>query len=91
MKALIFAGLFFEGPDADRWVGLGLKILSKELNEQILEDGGHFELSPMYHSIILEDLLDIINILTVYSLSKNSKYTLIFGMRRLKHLKCYFG
>ena len=30
--------------------------------EQILEDGGHFERSPMYHAIFLEDLLDIINI-----------------------------
>ena len=25
---------------------------------QILDDGGHFEKSPMYHAIILEDLLD---------------------------------
>lgn len=34
------------------------KILQIELREQILEDGAHFELSPMYHSIILERLLD---------------------------------
>ena len=26
-----------------------------------MPDGGNFELSPMYHSIMLEDILDIIN------------------------------
>lgn len=39
------------------------KLLFKELNEQILSDGAHFELSPMYHQILLERLLDCINLL----------------------------
>ncbi len=38
------------------------KIIETELNEQILNDGAHFELSPMYHQIILERLLDCINL-----------------------------
>lgn len=38
-------------------------ILVKELTEQILQDGCHFELSPMYHQIILDRLLDCINLL----------------------------
>lgn len=66
-KALIFAGLFFDGSEAELWLNKGLKILSKQIPEQILGDGGHFERSPMYHSIILEDLLDLINIANVYS------------------------
>ena len=61
-KALVFAGLFFEGEESAKWLKLGLTILRRELPEQILDDGAHFELSPMYHSIILEDLLDIENI-----------------------------
>lgn len=40
----------------------GAKILSEQLPEQILKDGAHFELSPMYHQIILERLLDTINL-----------------------------
>lgn len=60
-KTLVFAGLFFEGEEADEWLAKGLEILKREVSEQILEDGGHFELSPMYHAIILEDLLDLIN------------------------------
>lgn len=37
-------------------------ILKTELKEQTLQDGAHFELSPMYHQIILNRLLDCINI-----------------------------
>lgn len=39
------------------------KILTNELNEQVLYDGGHFELSTMYHQIVLEGLLDSINLI----------------------------
>lgn len=60
-KALVFAGLFFEGAQADAWLDRGMRILRRELGEQILGDGGHFELSPMYHAIALEDLLDLLN------------------------------
>ncbi len=62
VKALVFAGTFFSGPEAEKWLETGIGIYRRELPEQILADGGHFELSPMYHSIILEDILDLINI-----------------------------
>jgi uncharacterized heparinase superfamily protein len=62
-KALFFGGLFLAGPDAERWRRLGLGILLREADEQILADGGHFERSPMYHGIVLEDLLDVLNLL----------------------------
>ena len=50
-----------------KWLKKGLKIYQQQVNEQILDDGAHFELSPMYHSIILEDMLDIINPCDTYS------------------------
>ena len=50
----------------DEWLVKGLSIIGKEIPEQILPDGGHFERSPLYHSIILEDLLDLINLVGVY-------------------------
>jgi uncharacterized heparinase superfamily protein len=65
-KALVYCGCFFHGADAERWLARGLQILERELREQILGDGGHFELSPMYHAIILEDVLDLINIALRY-------------------------
>jgi len=65
-KALIYSGLFFKGQFAEKWLKKGEHILIAELSEQILEDGGHFELSPMYHSIVLEDLLDLYNLYDGY-------------------------
>lgn len=34
-----------------------LGLLEQQLNEQILGDGGHYERSPMYHALLLEDCL----------------------------------
>jgi uncharacterized heparinase superfamily protein len=58
-KALVFAGLFFSGSEAESWLAKGLHIFSQQFPEQILDDGGHFERSPMYHSIVLGDILDL--------------------------------
>ena len=65
-KALVFAGAFFVGPEAERWLRLGQRLLRRELDEQILADGGHFERSPMYHAILLEDVLDLLRLGQVY-------------------------
>ena len=61
-KALVFSGLYFDGELADKWLQKGLCIWNKELGEQILSDGGHFERSSMYHAIVLEDVLELISI-----------------------------
>ena len=73
-KALVFGGLFFQSAEADGWLKRGMSLLSRELPEQILADGGQFELSPMYHSLALEDMLDLINVTRAFAgrLSANS-------------------
>jgi uncharacterized heparinase superfamily protein len=60
-KALVFAGLYLDGPQAVAWMDKGLNIIEEQLPEQVLADGGNFERSPMYHAIFLEDVLDLIN------------------------------
>jgi uncharacterized heparinase superfamily protein len=65
-KALIFAGLFYDGHEAKNWLERGLAILKREVPEQILPDGGQFELSPMYHILAVEDMLDLVNIAERY-------------------------
>lgn len=60
-KALVFAGLFFAGAEADQWLAKGLRVIARELPEQVLRDGGNFERSPMYHALFLEDMLDLVN------------------------------
>ena len=57
-----FGGACFNGSEANGWLHKGLDILAEQLAEQILSDGGHFERSPMYHAIILEDMLDVLNL-----------------------------
>tara|TARA_B110000008_G_C16978290_1_gene567088 strand:- start:8104 stop:9666 length:1563 start_codon:yes stop_codon:yes gene_type:complete len=66
-KALLYAGIFFSDKESNDWYDRGLEIISNELSEQVLKDGGGFELSTMYHTILLEDLLDILNILNSFN------------------------
>ncbi len=57
--SLLFASFYFQ----DEILYKKAKdILEKELDEQILDDGGHFELSPMYHQLMLFRVLDCINL-----------------------------
>lgn len=56
--ALMMGGAFFAEPT---WLAQGQELLEKELEEQILADGAHFELSPMYHQIIFFRLLELID------------------------------
>lgn len=61
-KALVFVGAFLGGEQGDHWLRRGLKLLDEELREQFLDDGAHFELSPMYHATLLWDLADLLAI-----------------------------
>jgi len=89
-KALVFAGLFFKGKEANYWYQLGISIINKELPEQILSDGGNFELSPMYHAIFLEDLLDLVNIHKAYDRSLlNSLEDKIIPMLNWLRVMCH--
>ncbi|PHN08587.1 alginate lyase family protein [Flavilitoribacter nigricans] len=61
--ALLFGGAYFGDPDLIRE---GRKLLTAELDEQILPDGAHFELSPMYHQLMLFRVLDSINLVEAH-------------------------
>lgn len=56
---LLFGAYYFRDDTLYRKAG---KIIRKELKEQILSDGAHYELSPMYHQIILSRVLDSYNL-----------------------------
>lgn len=59
LRALLIAGLAFEGAEAARWRRRALALLESELREQVLADGGHFERTPAYHVEVLRGLLEI--------------------------------
>lgn len=58
--SLLFGAFYFQ--DNFLW-NKSINILKSELEEQILPDGAHIELSPMYQQIILDRLLDCCNLL----------------------------
>ena len=72
IKALFWAGCFFY---KSNWLSKAERLLDREMKEQILKDGGHCEQSPMYHSIVLIDVLDLVNLLKV---SKNCNQKIQF-------------
>lgn len=57
--SLLFGAYYFQD---EKFYAKAKKILTNELAEQILKDGAHFELSPMYHQIMLYRVLDCINL-----------------------------
>jgi hypothetical protein len=58
--SLLFGAYYFQ---EERFYQKAKQLLLEELDEQILPDGAHFELSPMYHQIMLFRVLDGINLL----------------------------
>lgn len=66
-KALVVAGLLLRGDDAARWLRAGSEGLWRELDRQVLPDGGHFERSPMYHAIALADMLEVAGLMQACS------------------------
>ena len=63
--SLLFGAYYFQD---ENLYEKAKEILTKELDEQILDDGAHFELSPMYHQLMLFRVLDCINLLIGNSL-----------------------
>ena len=55
-RALVLGGV---ATGSGRLARRGLELLRRELPEQVLPDGGHYERSPVYHSIVLRDLLEV--------------------------------
>lgn len=57
-KALLWASRYFEGRTAQAWGSVAARVLRRELRDQILPDGMHFERSPSYHAQVFADLVE---------------------------------
>lgn len=62
--SVVFGGLLLDGSSSAGWREQADALLG-ELDAQIRPDGGHEERSPMYHSLLLENLLDLLNLCLV--------------------------
>lgn len=61
LLSVVWAGILLDCPEAIRWRSLSDRLLG-ELDAQVLPDGGHEERSPMYHALLLENVLDLLNL-----------------------------
>ena len=84
-KALLFSGLLFNNKESFKWYLKGLNLFTRSLNIQINDDGGHYERSPMYHSIITEDILDVLNTI---SASGNIVEVKVLNVLKKKLIDC---
>lgn len=55
-RALVLGGMAFDASELTRH---GIDLLRRELPQQVLADGGHYERSPSYHLVVLRDLLEV--------------------------------
>lgn len=55
LKAMVIGSIALKR-DYGKW----MRLYAEQVAEQILDDGGHYERSVMYHAIIFEDVLDVI-------------------------------
>lgn len=86
-KALVFVGSYLGGAQGDRWLRKGLAILDKEMPEQFLDDGAHFERSPMYQGTLLWDLADLIELSRLDQMQEVVKRSSDWTQHFLKGLK----
>ncbi len=89
--SLLFGAYFFQN---EKFYKKARKIIINELNEQILNDGAHFELSSMYHQIILFRLLESISLIdrnkwkndmSFYTFLKNKAITMLSFLKAITY------
>lgn len=76
--SLLFGAYYFKD---DELYSKAKKIIEEELEEQILQDGAHFELSPMYHQIILDRVLDCICLVKENAWKENLEFLYLMKLK----------
>lgn len=61
LLAVVWSGMLLECHQSEAWRAHADRLVS-ELDAQVHPDGGHEERSPMYHALILESILDLLNV-----------------------------
>ncbi|HXR98591.1 MAG TPA: alginate lyase family protein [Terriglobales bacterium] len=67
--ALLLAASWIKAPEAVQWRRRALQALDTCLRRQVLPDGGHYERSPMYHLLVMEDFVQSLCLLRYEELS----------------------
>lgn len=68
LKTLVILACYFDDRDT---LDIVLPEFLDQVKKQILPDGMHFELSPMYHKVVLEDLMRVGQTLSLYGIQED--------------------
>jgi hypothetical protein len=60
LKAMSIASCIWQGSTAEGWRNQYVAAFDRELARQLLTDGAHYERSPMYHSLVLGDAIEVV-------------------------------
>lgn len=84
IKGLIYAGLALEG--CEQKIQQGLQLLVKQIDQQILSDGGHISRSPQILMDVIRLLIDIRSALNLakYPVPEKIQYALDRGVQALR-------
>lgn len=72
---LAWAGRFFDGSNAPRWLKQAGELARDQAREQVLADSGHFERSPMYHLHVMHDFETLAQLIDDRSVKDELKST----------------
>lgn len=89
-KAMVIGGLFFADDAGGRkWLADGERLLWRELDEQALSDGGHYERSPMYHALALAAFLECFALLRAFRIRRGITWEVSSSaiMQRLRAMR----
>lgn len=86
--SLYIGGCYFED---NKIRNKAFRLLLKQLGEQTLGDGAHYEQSPMYHCILLDRLLDCINVAISCEMAEEASMLKPFAIKQVRWLNsiCY--
>ena len=76
IKALLWAGAFFDDPEFAHFAATGRRLLEQEVATQVLTDGMHYERSPSYHAQVFADFLECYQVLAAGTLKDRLGETL---------------
>ena len=80
LKALVGLAVFFAD---ERLLRLATRRLTRQMDRQVLADGGHYERAPAYHCQVLADLVDVADLLRAAGHTPPGKIT--GAVDRMRH------
>ncbi len=84
LMGVVLGGLLLDGAAAAGWRGRA-GWLEQELGRQVHVDGAHEERSPMYHALLLENVLDLVHVhrLSAHALPDSLAHALVEAASRM--------